>query len=133
VRRLWVHRTIDAPPEVLWRLLTDPEQWVSWAPTVTGAVVAGGRIERGSTGSVRTVVGLTLPFEITDLEEGARWAWQVAGVPATDHTVEALGPNRCRVGFGVPWPFAAYLVVCRLALSRLDDVATQVVADDPGP
>lgn len=48
----------------------------------------------------------------------------VAGVPATDHTVESLGPDRCRVSFGAPWVAVPYLAVCRLASSRLDGLAT---------
>ena len=38
--------------------------------------------------------------------------------------VEALDDERCRVGIGTPWPTAPYLAVCRLALSRLDRLAT---------
>ena len=71
------------------------------------------------------MLGVRLSFEITAHEDGVRWAWTVAGVPATDHTVEALGAERCRVGFGVPWPAALYLVVCRVALRRLESLAMQ--------
>jgi hypothetical protein len=76
-------------------------------------------------GTVTTTLGLTLPFEVTAYDEGARWAWKVGGVSVTDHTVEPLGPNRCRVGFGVSWPAAPYLLVCRIALGRLDRLATR--------
>jgi len=128
VRRLWIHRTIDAQPDVLWRLLTDPAQWPMWGPTVRSAEVDGKRLERGSTGSVTSVVGVSLPFEVTDYVEGTRWAWRVAGIDATGHTVQPIGPDRCRVGFGVPWPFAPYLAVCRVALTRLDAVARSVAS-----
>ncbi|MEL7206983.1 MAG: SRPBCC family protein [Actinomycetota bacterium] len=124
MRRLWVHRTIDARPEVLWRLLTDPAQWPTWGPTVREAEVDGGRLAEGSTGSVTSVVGVSLPFQVTEYVECRRWAWKVAGVDATDHTVEPVGLDRCRVGFGVPWPFAPYLAVCRLALGKLEATAT---------
>lgn len=124
MKQLWVRRDIDAPVAVLWGLLVDPERWSSWGPTVRGAVLEDHRLRLGSQGTVTTVVGLRLPFEITAFEGGARWAWRVAGVPATDHTVEPLGPDRCRVGFGVPWAAAPYLAVCRMALSRLDELAT---------
>ena len=71
------------------------------------------------------MLGVRLPFEITSHVDGARWAWKIAGMPATDHTVQALGPERSRVGFGVPWPAAPYLAVCRSALGRLVSIATQ--------
>lgn len=83
-----------------------------------------GEFETGATGVVTTVVGVRLPFEITACErESMRWAWKVAGVPASDHTVQALGPMRCLVGFGVPWLAAPYLAVCGMALRRLESIA----------
>jgi len=124
VKQLWVRRDIDAPAPVLWELLADPERWSSWGPTVRGAVLEDHQLRLGSRGTVTTVVGLRLPFEITAFEGGVRWAWRVAGVPATDHTVASLGPDRCRVGLGAPWAAAPYLAVCRMALSRLDELAT---------
>ena len=36
----------------------------------------------------------------------------------------AAGPDWCRVSFGAPWVAAPYLAVCRMALSRLDGLAT---------
>jgi len=87
-------------------------------------VLDGPDLRLGSRGVVTTVGGLRLPFEITAFERGTRWAWSVAGVPATDHTVEPLGPDQCRVRFGAPWVAAPYLAVCRMALSRLDGLAT---------
>ena len=69
------------------------------------------------------MLGLDVPFEITEFDEGVRWTWNVAGVSATDHTVAPLEPARCRVAFGVPWPTAPYLAVCRLALERLESMA----------
>lgn len=122
--RLWTRRTIDAPAEVLWALLTETEYWPAWGPTVRAGEIDGERFESGATGTVTTAVGIDLPFEITSFEPGVQWSWKVAGVPATDHRVEALGPDRCRVGFGVPPLVAPYLVVCQVALRRLDALAT---------
>ena len=125
MRRLWIHRAIDAPAGVLWELLTDLERWPDWGPSLRSAALAGDdRFERGATGTLTPLVGPELSFEVTEFEPGGRWAWKVAGVDATDHTVAPLGPDRCRVGFGVPWPAAPYLAVCRVALGRLDRLAT---------
>ncbi len=129
VHRLWVRREIAAPPAALWELLTDTNCWSRWGPSVRSAQVDGGRLEAGAKGTVTTALGLGLPFEITDFGEGTGWSWKVAGIAATDHTVEPLGPDRCRVGFGVPWPAAPYLAVCRVALRRLEAMATNMKED----
>ncbi|MEZ5372890.1 MAG: SRPBCC family protein [Microthrixaceae bacterium] len=122
---LWAHRDLNAPAATVWELLTQPSYWPEWGPSVRGAQLEGGRLRLGVQGEVTTVTGLSLPFEITEFDEGARWAWKVAGVPATDHTVKPLGPARCRVAFGVPWPAAPYLAVCRLALGRLERLVAE--------
>jgi uncharacterized protein YndB with AHSA1/START domain len=123
VRQLWVHRTIEAPAERLWELLTDLESWPHWGPSVRSATLDG-PFAAGTRGTVTTAVGARLPFEITAFDPPHRWSWTVAGVPATDHAVEDLDGRRCRVGFGVPWVAAPYLGVCAVALHRLDRRAT---------
>jgi hypothetical protein len=125
VKKLWTHREIAAPAQTLWDLLADPEQWPIWGSTVQGVELRSERFELGATGTVTTVFGVELNFEITHFDPGVRWAWKVGGVPATDHTVEPLGADRCRVGFGVPWAVAPYLSVCQQALQRLERIATQ--------
>ena len=129
MKKLWACREIDAPAEVLWHLLTDLERWPDWGPSVRSAALDGENLERGATGTVTTAVGIDLNFEITDHADGSSWAWKVAGIPATHHRVEPLGPNRCRVGFGVPWAATPYLAVCELALRRLEVMAANVKAD----
>ena len=123
MKMLWCHRDIAAPAAVVWELLSRPEHWPDWGPTVTDADVVGERLEAGASGTVRTVFGIPLRFTITSYEPGVSWAWKVAGVEATDHRVEPLGPERCRVSIGVPWPAAPYLVVCQAGVRRLDTMA----------
>jgi uncharacterized protein YndB with AHSA1/START domain len=123
MKRLWVTADIDAPAERLWDLLTDLDAWPQWGPSVRAATIDAPALEYGARGKVTTAVGVEVPFEVTRYEPGRHWAWRVAGVPATDHVVEPLGADRCRVGFGVPWPAGAYLAVCRAALSRLETMA----------
>ncbi len=111
----------------MWGLLIDVGRWPEWGPSVRHATLATSRFELGSSGTVRTVVGLELPFEVTCFEEGRCWSWSVAGRPATDHVVEASGPDASRVAFGVPWIATPYLVVCRMALRRLDELGRREV------
>ena len=56
---------------------------------------------------------------------GQQWGWEVAGIPATGHRVESLGPDRCRVVFEVPLLAAPYLTVCRLAAQRIRNILEQ--------
>ena len=117
----------SAPVEVMWELLIDVDRWPEWGPSVRRATLATNRFALGSRGTVRTVIGLELPFEVTRFEEGRSWSWSVAGCPATDHVVEGRGPGLCRVTFGVPRIAAPYLVVCRIALRRLDELGRREV------
>jgi uncharacterized protein YndB with AHSA1/START domain len=125
---LEVGREVAAPAEQVWDLLVDTARWPAWGPTVAGAEVLAGadgtRIGPGARGRVRTSLGPTLPFEVRAFEPGRRWTWAVAGVPATGHRVEPLGPGRCRVTFEVPTWAAPYLLVCRQALVRIERLAT---------
>ncbi len=130
MKRLWVSREIDAPVTALWALLVDTERWPCWGPSVRAAGIEGGQLVLGATGTVTTIVGVSLPFEITEYDPCVGWAWKVAGLPATDHRLTPLGADRCRVGFGVPWPVAPYLIVCRTALKRLERLAA---FDEVGP
>lgn len=116
-------REINAPASTLWALLTDTDRWPCWGPSVRAAELDGGQLALGATGTVTTILGVNLRFAITVYEPDVRWAWRVAGLPATDHRVTSLGADRCSVGFGVPRFAAPYLAVCRTALKRLDRLA----------
>jgi hypothetical protein len=116
-----VSAVIPVEPAAAWRLLTDTRTWPTWGPTIREVTVdgpAGPVIALGTTGSVRTVAGVTLPFHIDDLDPAGRWTWRVAGVPAIGHRVDAH-PDGCRVVFEVPVLAAPYSAVCQLALRNI--------------
>lgn len=120
-----VDRFIAAPPGDLWGLLVDLQAWPLWGPSVQGADLVDGAtmLSAGSRGTVRTVGGARLPFRVTRWQDGRRWDWMVAGVPATGHEV-VTEDGGCRVRFEVPWWAVAYLPVCAVALRRLEKLAT---------
>jgi hypothetical protein len=125
-RRIVVSRRIDAPPERVWALLVDTRRWPEWGPSVLDVETHPTRIESGSTGRLRTVFGCWLPFTVTRVSEWG-WAWRIGPVQATGHRVIPEGTS-CRVGFDVPLYGVPYLLVCWVALRRLDTLATA-----PGP
>jgi hypothetical protein len=116
---------ILAPAAAAWRLLTDTSRWPQWGPSVSRVESAGQYIGPGSTGRIQTIIGVWLPFRVTEFVAGQRWGWEVAGIPATGHRVESLGPDRCRVVFEVPPLAAPYLAVCRLAAERIRSILEQ--------
>jgi hypothetical protein len=121
---VWVEREIAVSAAEAWALLVDVRRWREWGPSIHSAVLDSERFEKGATGSVRTTLGLRLPFEVTAFDDGRRWAWNVAHVPATDHRVCALGPSTSVVGFGVPSIVMPYTIVCRRALTEIDRLLT---------
>jgi len=124
----WRSVNVAAPADDVWALVTDTRSWPQWGPTVTDVRLddAITRIHAGSTGAVRTPVGLWAPFAVTSWRaEGDKrsWSWRVAGIAATSHQVETLGADRCAVRFGVPLWAPAYLPVVEVGLRRLRRLA----------
>jgi len=119
-----VTRRYRCPSQLAWSVLTDVATWPRWGPSVTAVRLDGQELGPEATGQVRTPVGLWLPFAITRWDEGHRWGWRVAGVPATGHRVEPDGQG-CRIAFEVPVLAAPYVVACRIALRRLAAVLEQ--------
>ena len=120
---LEVSETIASSATVAWGLLTDTHAWPQWGPSVRAVDAPQRFITAGTRGRVQTTLGLWVPFEITDWEEGRRWAWRVGGIPATGHRVTPVTASSCRVTFTIlRWaPF--YAPVCRIALRRLDTLS----------
>jgi len=114
---------IHAPASVAWALLTDTHAWPLWGPSVRAVDAPTRFITAGTRGRVQTTLGLWLPFEVTDWEEGRHWHWRVAGVPATGHRVTPTVANRCAVTFTLPRWAPFYIPVCRVALGRIRDLA----------
>ena len=126
---LEVAATLNSPAAVAWQLLTDTHTWPEWGPSVRAVAAPTRFITAGTRGRIQTTPGLWLPFAITDWEEGRAWAWRVAGVPATGHRVTPLTTHTCRIAFTIPRWAPFYVPVCRLALRRLEVLATR---DRPG-
>ena len=123
MKRTHVSRTMPVPSSAAFDVLVDIELWPQWGPNVRSATMDDRPMRLGSEGTVTTAVGVRLPYTVTSFVPGRSWAWEVAGIAATDHLVEPLGSTRCRVTFGVPFVATPYLGICAVALRRIELLA----------
>ncbi|PSP93911.1 polyketide cyclase [Halobacteriales archaeon QS_4_62_28] len=121
-RRLCVNRSIRAPRDDAWDLLVDTKQWPAWGPSVSAVESSDRYVETGTTGRVKTPVGIRVPFEIASCAD-YRWTWRVAEMPATGHRVDG-DENGCRAVFEMPLLAAGYAPVCQRALGRIERLLT---------
>lgn len=82
-------------------------------------------IHGNSYGRVKTIFGLWLPFTITEFEKFSFWSWRIGRITATGHRITAQGDGCCELTFTMPWWASPYLVVCALALRRIERIAAQ--------
>ncbi len=117
----------------MWEALIDIRRWPAWGPSIGAARLDGGgrRLRPGATGRVQTALGVWVPFRVTAWDDGHHWAWSVASVPATDHTVEAVAddPGSTDASIGVPAWAPLYVPLCWRALGHLGDVAARTAGD----
>ena len=113
---------IRVPAATAWELLIDTQRWPEWGPSVARVDCSERFIGPGTVGRVRTAFGLWLSFQVTQFTAGQYWHWRVAGIPATGHRVESIGPNLCRVLFEVPVLAAPYLLICRRGAQRIKNI-----------
>ena len=111
-----------ASPNSLWDLITDTSQWPQWGPTVRAVRSPERYITEASKGQVLTVIGIWVPFVVTDYEDKCFWRWKVASIKATGHRVEPRDTGGCNLWFEVPIFATPYLVICQMALSRIEDI-----------
>ncbi|MGD8268051.1 MAG: SRPBCC family protein [Desulfobacterales bacterium] len=123
-------KIINAPATHVWRLITDTHSWPLWGPSVQNVECPERFIRGGSTGRIRTPFGIWLPFVVEGFEPGRYWDWRVGGIAATGHQVEPRGRHESVLSFSVPIWAAGYGIVCRLALTRIENLLPACDIDD---
>ena len=114
---------IEAHRESVWRLIAEFGHWPRWGPTVTDVRSNAEAVAPGVTGSVRTPLGLWLPFVVTDVTDGVSWSWKVGGITATGHELRHAADGRSRLEFSAPWYLAPYRAVLRSGLRNVKTIA----------
>lgn len=121
-----IHQTGRADAPTVWKRYLHPQLWPTWAPQIASVDCADESIRAGSTGVVHAVLGLRVPFEVTQVDPVAlRWSW-IARLPLGvelrfTHTVDpvAFGTTTGLAATGPAPIVLGYLPVAALALRRL--------------
>ena len=90
---------IDAPPDVVWPVMSDGERWHEWTASVTSVrLLDKGPLRIGSRALIRQPRFPPAVWKVTALEPGRRFVWR-SGMPGMwvygDHSVE-LTPTGTR-------------------------------------
>ena len=118
--------TGPAQPDAVWQRYVRPGEWPSWSPQIRRVDCADDALRAGSTGTVHALFGLSVPFEVTEVDPGRRsWAWRVTlpfGIRLSlRHAVLATATgSRTTLLLDGPAPVVlCYLPLAELALVRL--------------
>ena len=90
--------TIDAPPTVVWRVMSDIEGWPRWTATAEAAKRGEeGPLRVGATAKMKIVgAGAAGVWTVTSLDEGREFVWEnrAGGVHSVaGHRIEPDGPG----------------------------------------
>jgi len=85
---------IDAPPDVVWPVMSDGERWHEWTASVTSVKrLDKGPLRIGSRALIRQPRFPPAVWTVTTLEPGRRFVWK-SGMPGMwvygDHAVETI-------------------------------------------
>jgi uncharacterized membrane protein len=86
---------IDAPPDIVWSVMSDVEHWPDWTSSVTSVRLAGGgRLAAGSRVWIKQPRFPPALWKVTVLEPGRSFTWE-SGAPGmrvyANHSVEPAG------------------------------------------
>jgi hypothetical protein len=110
----------------VWDRYADTRRWAQWSPQIRSVQATGGPlIEPGLTGQVRSVLGPSVAFEVTEVDVAAMtWRWEVRFGPIRldlEHSVVIRGAGSATsLVIRGPLPvIAGYAPIAQLALQRL--------------
>jgi hypothetical protein len=96
---------IDAPPDVVWSVMSDVERWSEWTDSITSIErLDAGPFAVGSLARVRQPKLAPAVYRVTELTEGRSFTWEMRSLGAHGvgrHVVEPRGPGGSRAILGV--------------------------------
>ena len=106
-----VTTTIDAPADLVWRVVRDVGKWSDWTPTITEIRVhGGGELKLGSVATVRQPKQPAREWTVTELVDGHTFRWTSSGPGlrfSADHTVTTTdGATTVELTFDIAGPLA---------------------------
>ncbi len=125
-KRFSVGRILKAPPQIVWRVITDTSFWPEWGPSVVTVQCNDRFISSGSKGIIKTITGLSLPFVITSFKKEKEWAWDVGGLHATGHSILPNNKDSCILFFDMPIWAIPYTIICLVALNRIKKIVASI-------
>jgi hypothetical protein len=112
--------TIHWPCGAVWDIMTDTNCWSEWGPSVIAVDCVHRYIRKGTQGRVKVPLGIWVPFVIPEFDDKRYWSWAIWGIRATGHKLEPFDERSCNIFFEVPTLAIPYLLVCRIALKRIE-------------
>ena len=131
---MMVTATGRATPERVWDRYTRPATWTQWAPHIAAVDCADEVVAAGTTGRVIGPAGVSVDFEIEEVDPLPRsWTWKV-GRGSTQirlhHDVLPTGDGQTMATMRLDGPLATILQPYRLLASR---ALRGLVADPSAP
>lgn len=88
--------TVDAPPDVVWEVISDIEGWPNWTTTARSAKrLEDGPLRTGASAKMKIVgAGAAGVWKVTSVHEGREFVWEnrAGGVySVAGHTIEPEG------------------------------------------
>lgn len=117
-----IGHTLHSPAKDIWNIITDTTRWHEWGPSIIAVDCADRNIRKGTRGRVKVRLGIWVPFVITDFDDERYWSWDIWGIHATGHRIEALDDRSCNIFFEVPTLVAPYLFICWIAIKRIEAI-----------
>ena len=125
--RISIGKFYPASPLLFWDMIRDTAQWPRWGPTVKRVQLPERFIRKGSRGF--DCFWPLAPFCYRRFRATCFWSWKVASIIATGHRIQPTNGG-CILWFELPIIAAPYILVCQVALIRIQNMLSKLFGVD---